>query len=165
MARVSSRCFPCATSMPLADFTVTVRAEEDETPWQVRVVVHKSVRALRSAVTQYDSGRNVKDPEGGGKPVGVCHRFHYSNPKTGWVSPLVALVRLAPPYLGGGVVAHELCHAVTWIREIEQDFKPAPMLSDNDERFCWLLGELVSVTTTALYASGVYTNEPEVVDG
>lgn len=94
-----------------------------------------------------DRVHGVETPDDGDKPVGLCHRFEHRG------DDLVALVRLAPPHIGIGVVSHELAHAAVWIRELDED---TPFISDNDERFCWVLGELVSKTVTKLYEHEVY---------
>lgn len=71
--------------------------------------------------------------------------------------PLVAIVRLAPPYIGAGLVAHEMAHAAVWMWEIQNKFRrKPPLMCSNDEWFCWILGELVRCTTTALHEQGVY---------
>ena len=122
----------------------------------VRVVVHESTRALRSAITQYDK-LNAPRKKGKRLPtaaeegiLGVCHRFHWDG------DPVCALVRLAPPHIGSGIVSHELTHAAVWLWEIEHKFEDVPITCQNDEWFAWVLGELVSKTVDKLYEHKLY---------
>lgn len=135
----------------LADFTITIHGERKDCA--VRVIVYDKISALRSAASQYDNVlRSPKKKKYGEfhNTCGICHRFHMMN------DPLVALVRLAPPYLGAGIVTHELAHAAVWIRQIEEQFKAPPLDCENDERFCWVLGELVQHTVDKLASKGIY---------
>lgn len=139
----------------LADFTIHIH--DSRKPLAVQVKVHESTAALRSAITQYDKANHPRRK--GSKPrptaaeegiLGVCHRFHWDS------NPVCAIVRLAPPHIGIGVVSHELAHAAVWIREIEESFDAPALTSDNDERFCWILGELVRHTVDKMYEKGIY---------
>lgn len=138
----------------LADFVIEV--EDARKPLAVQVRVHDNVASLRRAANAYDKryGPTRKKKQTQNEffdTLGVCHRFHtYSQ-------PLCALVRLAPPNLGAGIVAHELAHAAVWMWEIHHKFNPKKALNcGNDEWFCWVLGELVRQTTDQLYSKGVY---------
>ena len=136
----------------LADFTITIN--DARKPMAVRVVIHDSVAALRSAATKYDNIAKAKHKKQRGQhasTMGICHRFHMMN------DPLVAIVRFAPPQLGAGIVAHELGHAAVWLWEIQHTFsKKVPITCENDEWFCWVLGELVSKAVDKMYEKGVY---------
>ena len=143
----------------LADFTITIH-RDDRPNRAVRVIVHDNARALRSAVTQYGRTHGTDTAEHG--LLGVCHRFHIQR-QTGrgkqrkWgPDPLVAIVRLAPPDIGIGIVTHELAHAAVWIQEIDDNFKDTPLVCQNDEDFCWNLGELVRQTVNKLYEKGIW---------
>jgi hypothetical protein len=141
----------------LVDFTITIHSDP---PRAVQVKVHDNVVALRSAVTQYGRIHGTGKAEEG--LLGVCHRFHNqrqagrgSNRK--WEpDPLCAIVRLAPPSIGIGIVTHELAHAAVWIQEIDSNFDNTPLVCQNDEQFCWNLGELVRQTVNKLYEKGIY---------
>jgi hypothetical protein len=137
----------------LANFIVTINAARK--PLAVEVKVHNSTAALRMACTQYCQRTGAKEDADFSDTVGICHRFHMAD------DPVCALVRLAPPHIGIGVVSHELAHVAVWMREIELEFKPEPFLSDDDEWFCWILGELVSFTVAKLYENGVYKTNGE----
>lgn len=147
----------------LADFEISIHREERELRI-VRVVVHDSVRALRSAATQ-NAKRWGKQDLDHTEVVGLCERFHMQH-TNGTKDPHCATVRLAPPYLGIGIVSHELTHATVWIREIDNQFKDVPLTCENDEEFCWILGELVRRTVMKFYEKGVYpTAESDALDG
>lgn len=151
----------------IADFTITIH-RDDKPNRAIRVIVHDNVVALRSAVTQW--GRNRGDGQDKAEEglLGVCHRFHMQkqsgrgkNRKWG-PDPLIAIVRLAPPNIGIGVVTHELAHAAVWLQEIDDNFNDTPLVCQNDEEFCWNLGELVRQTVNKLYEKGVYRDEVSV---
>jgi hypothetical protein len=132
----------------IADFVILVHYGEK--PRGVRIKVHDNVAALRSAATKHSRLLKNERSAAEEKAVGVCHRFYMEK------DPVCALVRLAPPHIGIGVVSHELCHAAVWFWEIEHQFKDVPMTCHNDEQFCWVLGELVHYTTDKLYEKGVW---------
>lgn len=132
----------------LADFTITIH--EARKPLAVQVKVHDSTAALRSAAAKHAKRSGDKDADYS-DTLGVCHRFHMMN------EPLCAIVRLAPPHIGVGVVAHEMAHAAVWMWEIHNKFsRKKPLVCDNDEWFCWVLGELVRQTTIQLFEKDIY---------
>lgn len=134
----------------LADFTINIH--EARKPLAVRVKVHDNVAALRSASTKYVRRDDPKADPNFSDTLGICHRFHKMS------TPLCAIVRLAPPHIGAGIVAHELTHAAVWIWEIEHKFsKKIPLTCENDEWFAWILGDLVRHTTVKLHEKGVYS--------
>jgi len=132
----------------LVDFTIHI--VDGRKPMDVQVKIHDNLAALRSAATRHT---NVwVDPPVNGdhsRVLGICHRFHLDN------DPVVAIVRLAPPELGIGIISHELAHAAVWIREIETKFEKQPIDCSNDERFCWILGWLVHCTVEVMYQNGL----------
>lgn len=137
--------------MPLADFTVYIHDVDRD--MGVRVVVHKNLGAMRSAVTQTDriySSRKKRKLNQHKDLLGICQRHHMQSSST------YAVVRLAPPHVGAGIVAHELTHAAIWLWEIKNQFKDVPLTCENDEWFCWILGELVRRTTNKLFEKGIY---------
>lgn len=134
----------------LADFTITVN--EARKPLAVQVKVHDSVAALRGAAKKYSQRVSLQNEGDFSDTLGICHRFHMAN------DPVVALVRLAPPHLGAGIVAHELTHAAVWMWEIHNKFsRDTPLNCENDEWFAWVLGELVRLTTTKLIEHKIYS--------
>jgi hypothetical protein len=135
--------------MSLADFTITVEFEQ---PRAVRVVVYDSVKGLRIAAARYDNTRRrglYADT------LGVCHRFEWMN-ADGTPDPLCAIVRLAEPNLGVGVISHELAHVAVWMRELTEGDER--LTCENDEQFCWVLGDLVRQTINAITERGVYND-------
>lgn len=149
----------------LANFIVTVHYNKK--PYAVNVRVYKTVAAMRGAVTRYDrptkkeKKRRLKAGED--RFLGICHRFELMRFRKGSQSPeetnpLCAVVRLAKPHIGAGIVAHELAHAAVWIRELYLGDPgwEEPLTASNDEEFCWVLGELVHNTVDKLYEKGIY---------
>lgn len=128
----------------LADFTITIHSNP---PRDIRVVVHDSVAALRSAATRFDKKWGQKTDHS--DTLGICHRFNMMN------QSLCAIVRLAPPNIGIAVVSHEMGHAAVWLHELEEKFEES-LTCANDEPFCWNLGELVRQTTNKFYELGLY---------
>lgn len=119
----------------------------------VRVMVHDNLRSLRSAVTQTDrilSSRKKRKLNQYKDTLAICQRFHMQGSST------YSIVRFAPPHIGAGIVAHELAHAAVHLWEIKHQFKGVPLSCDNDEWFCWILGELVRQTTNKLFEKGIY---------
>lgn len=143
--------------MILADFVVNVEFETK--PREVRVIVYDSVKGLRIAATRYDNLIRSKRRKRGGEfsnTLGICHRFEWYT-KDGKTHPQCAIVRLAKPYLGVGIISHELTHAAVWMHQLS---KPEELLTcDNDESLAWVLGELVRQTINAMNANGVYDED------
>jgi hypothetical protein len=133
----------------IADFTIQINAGRK--PMAVQVKIHDDLRALRSAARKHTLAWNPKEkprPDDN-KLLGVCHRFHNDN------DPLMALVRLAPPNLGVGILAHELTHAAVWLWEIENKFDEKLYLPNDDEWFCYVLGDLVHYATKFMQQKGI----------
>lgn len=142
----------------LADFTITIHSDP---PRKVQVKVHDDVMSLRSATTQYARRWNTRKKARQAThkdTLGICHRFNLQK-KNGKRDPLCALVRLAPPNLGVGIVSHELAHAAVWIWEMDNQFE-VPLTCANDEQFCWILGELVRQTLNKFNDLRVYDRVP-----
>lgn len=147
----------------LANFTITVHHENQ--PRAVQVKVYKTVAAMRGAVARYDrptkKERKRLAKTGEDKFLGICHRFELMKFRRGTTreetNPLCAVVRLAKPHLGAGIIAHELAHAAVWIQQLNHGDEF--LTCDNDEEFCWVLGELVRQTVDTLHAKGIYADE------
>lgn len=140
--------------MVLAEFTITVHYEQ---PRAVRVVVYDSVKGLRIAASRYDNKTKRRKQRQRGAyadTLGVCHRFEWTRPD-GESHPECAIVRLAEPHLGVGIVSHELTHAAVWFRELNDG--DAPLRCDNDEEFCLVLGDLIRQTANVLIDRGIWT--------
>lgn len=136
----------------IADFTITIN--HARRPRAVRVVIHDNLAALRSAATKHTNswlGSKKKKLGDFSETLGICHRFHIQD------DPLCAIVRLAPPNLGIGILSHELAHAAVWIWVLEDPKGENALLTcENDEQFCWILGELVRCAVVNLIEKGVY---------
>lgn len=142
----------------LADFEINV---ELEPPRAVRVVIYDNLKGLRIAASRYENHGMRKNRRRRGKyaeTLGICHRFEWQSSE-GEKRPLCAIVRLANPNLGVGIISHEMTHAAVWIRELNGDLDP--LTCANDEPFAWLLGELVRQTINMMNEKQVY----ERIDG
>lgn len=139
----------------LADFTITLH--QADRPLAVQVKVHDNLGALRGACTKHAKkvGHKKKADLEYAETLGICHRFYAED------NPLCAIVRLAPPNLGAGIIAHELTHATVVMWEIYNEGKDVPLTCVNDEWFAWVLGELVRQTVNTLYEKGVYSAAKE----
>lgn len=135
----------------LADFTIHIH--EARKPLAVQVKVHESTVSLQGAALRYARKHGYKDASDHKDTLGICHRYHMFD------DPVVALVRLAPPHIGAGIVAHEMTHAAVQLWEVHNEYKEVPITCENDEWFCWILGELVRQTTIQLYEKGIYVHE------
>jgi hypothetical protein len=139
----------------LADFVITIH-RDDRPDRAVQVKVHKDALYLRSAVTQrgrLHGNRKKKAPAADKDLLGVCERFQ-TIMRNGETAPLCAIVRFAPPDIGIGIVTHELAHAAVHIWNLDH---PGEILDDeNDEDFCWNLGDLVRQTVNKLYEKEIY---------
>lgn len=132
----------------LADFTITIH--EARKPLAVQVKVHESTAALRGAALRYARRYGYDDHPDHKDTLGICHRCHI------YGDPVVALVRLAPPHIGAGIVAHEMTHAAVQLWSVHHEYKDVPITCENDEWFCWILGELVRQTTIQLIERKIY---------
>lgn len=139
--------------MPLAEFTIQVNDKDTNVRRDVGVIVYDSLKGMRIATSQYAGSRGEFS-----NMLGVCHRFASGPIVDGEhsVKPLCAIVRLAKPHIGVGVVSHEMTHAAVWIRELDEEFEPPPLTTENDEEFCWLVGELVRQAINGMTDAGVY---------
>lgn len=142
--------------MPLADFRITIR--DVDGPLAVRVVVHKDLRTMHSAITLSDRKFRTKKQLERKKPnqfkdvLGICQRFNLAP-----LRPLFCVVRFVPEHMGAGMVAHEMTHAAIWLWAIKHKFdENIPINCSNDEWFCWILGELVRQTTVKFHEKGLY---------
>lgn len=139
--------------MVLADFEINI---ELDPPRAVRVVVYDNVRGLRIAATRYDNITRRKSRRKHGRfsdTLGICHRFERHRPN-GTPYPQCAIVRLAKPEIGVGIISHEMAHAAIWIWGLVKGDKP--LTCANDELFAWILGELVRQTINVMDERGVY---------
>jgi len=128
---------------------------ESEPRREVQVVVYDNVKALRAAATRYDNltaSRKRRQRGLHADTLGICHRFELE--AHGEQLPLCAIVRLAKPHLGVGMISHEMAHAALQVWMLDH---PDERLTDsNDEPYAWVLGELVRRTVNWLHDRGVY---------
>ena len=134
----------------LADFPIYGDGRE------VRVVAYDNLKGMRIAATLYDNADRARSARVRGahaETCGLCHRFEWLD-DGGHSHPMCAIVRLAEPHLGIGIVTHEVAHAAVWIHELNEG--PRPIVTDNDEPFVWMLGDLVRQAVVGLTDAGVY---------
>lgn len=139
--------------MVLADFEITV---EYETPRAVRVMVYDSLKGLRIAATRHENvtvSKRRKKHGAFADTLGICHRVEWLD-REGNSKPQCAIVRLAKPHIGVGMVAHELTHAAVWMLELNGE--PAQLTCENDEPLAWVVGELVRQTVNKMHEHGIY---------
>lgn len=143
--------------MPLADFTIAV--EFEHMPREVRVIVYDSLKAMRIAATRFDNHtlrKSRRKRNAHADTLGICHRYEWLDEQDR-SKPECALVRLAKPHIGVGMIAHELAHAAVWMRELNGDTEP--LSCQNDEPIVWLIGELVRQAVNAMNERGVFEGE------
>lgn len=133
-------------------FTLTIHCEP---PRAVEVRIYENLRAMRAAASRYDLARNDRAFDASSL-LGICHRFQQYTCANGKaeIKPLCAIVRLAKPHIGAGILSHELAHAAVWMRELQ--FPNDPLVADDDEWLCWVLGELVSCAVGQMQAREIY---------
>jgi hypothetical protein len=136
---------------PLAAFTVKLSTESGS----IRIFVWRTLKDLRS------HARNETSMTHTGRIYGYCHtydRFY----KSGRRAADFAEVHLAAKYLGVSVLSHELAHAaLAWAQRTKIDDLIAdtenPAVSDAEERFCYVLGDLMAEVVTKLYELKILT--------
>jgi hypothetical protein len=91
-----------------------------------------------------------------GRIYGYCHAYDHFY-KSGRRAPDFAEVHLAVKCLGVAVLSHELAHAaLAWARrakitDLYGDHNKLAV-GDAEERFCYVLGDLMAQVVTKLYA-------------
>jgi hypothetical protein len=130
---------------PLTAFTVRLSTESGS----VRIFVWRTLADLRS------HARNETSMTHTGRIYGYCHAYDHFY-KSGRRAPDFAEVHLAAKCLGVAVLSHELAHAaLAWARRTKIDSLSAdtenPAVSDAEERFCYVLGDLMALVVQKLY--------------
>lgn len=148
------------TESPVRSFRVTTRHSGRRRA--VTVKVYDDLEAMRAAADAYARRTGTSPPGQFGDAHGVTHAFQVMTiGPEGEVtnqSELAAIVRLWRQRLGTGVVTHEAAHAAAAI--YEQDWLPEHGAMhdgiDNEEVYCYLLGDLASRIVKRLYHYGMY---------
>ncbi|HEX5566004.1 MAG TPA: hypothetical protein VFY14_03525 [Streptomyces sp.] len=128
-------------------FRVTTR--HTGRPRAVAVKVYENLAELRVAATAFTSA-----PAGHfADALGVCHA--YADDGAG---PSAALIRLWRQRLGTSVIVHEITHAAAGIYRLDWLPEHGPMHDDleNEEIFCYLVGDLTSRVVARLHHYGMY---------
>lgn len=122
-------------------------------PREVEFVVYKNISALRAAATRYDNHyKHTKDKKlnTNSDTLGICHSFEIID-ENGNVKPQTGIVRVAIPHTGGGVVSHEIAHAVIHMCDISESSTLMEAGSQDNEDFAWTLGDLVRQAFNFIY--------------
>lgn len=147
--------------MVLADFTILI---ESDIPRDVRVVVYDHVKCLRIAAARHENRTKSRRSKRRGlfsDTLGICHRFTNFD-RDGKLKPQCAIVRLAWPNLGVGIISHEMTHAAVWIRELDEG--EVLLTCKNDELLAWIVGELVRQAINGMNDRGVFEAVKEIAD-
>ncbi len=128
----------------------------------VTVKVYDDLEAMRAAAAAY--ARRTGNSEAGnfGDAHGITHAFQtLSIGPDGEVTDqgqAAALIRLWRQRLGTGVVTHEAAHAAAAIYEQDWLAEHGSIHDgiDNEEVYCYLLGDLASRIVKRLYHYGMY---------
>ena len=128
----------------------------------VTVKVYDDLADMRAAAEAYAQRTGTSAPGYFGDAHGVTHAFHSMtigpDGEVASASEGAALIRLWRQRLGTGVVTHEAGHAASAI--YEQDWLPEHGTIhdslENEETFCYLIGDLASRIVKRLYHYGMY---------
>lgn len=128
----------------------------------VTVKVYDQLDDMRTAADRYARRNGTSEPGKFGDAHGITHAFQMMSigpdGEVESASEAAALVRLWRHRLGTGVVTHEVGHAAAAI--YEQDWLPehGPIHDslNNEEVFCYLIGDLASRIVKQLYRHGMY---------
>lgn len=109
--------------------------------WIVRI--HPDVEHLRRAASRWHPGEDFTDT------AGVCQAAIWLDDETGEFARYgergyAGVIRLAPPYITGETVAHELMHAAvaTYRMTFDKDVYLGQGVDDREENLAYILGEL-----------------------
>lgn len=103
----------------------------------IRVVVYDTMKELQAATRSWDA-------------AGLTERYHKEDNSGRKILTRrqVATIHLSRENLGVGVVSHEAAHASTHIWEL---IHTAPIRSESDEAFAWMLGDITRKIYNGLY--------------
>lgn len=131
----------------------------------VRVSVYDTVEELRAAAHRYTQSVGTYEEGEFSHAYGVTHsfsRFHVMpDGSIGWSGPSASHIRLWRGALGSSVVTHEAAHAAMGIYGQDCLEKDGPVHDsmDNEEIFCYLLGDLSRAIVDRLYHYELYEND------
>ncbi|MFE2710607.1 hypothetical protein ACFXKI_01100 [Streptomyces mirabilis] len=124
--------------------------------------VYDDLAGMRAAAESYAKRTGTSAPGDFGDAHGVTHAFQVmaigSDGELQGSSEAAAIIRFWRQRLGTGVVTHEVAHAAAAI--YEQDWLPGHGAIhdgiDNEEIYCYLIGDLASRIVKRLYHYGMY---------
>lgn len=145
---------------PSCTFRVTTRFSGRRR--KVTVKVYDDLADMQAAAEAYAQRSGTSPPGNFGDAHGVTHAYQTitigSDGSVEATSESAALIRFWRQRLGTGVVTHEAAHAAAAI--YEQDWLPERGTIhdclDNEETYCYLIGDLTSRIVKRLYHYGMY---------
>lgn len=128
----------------------------------VTVKVYDDLDAMRAAADAYATRNGTSPPGNFGDAHGITHAFQTMtigpDGEVQSTAEAAALIRFWRQRLGTGVVTHEVAHAASAIYEQDwlPDHGPIHETMDNEEVYCYLIGDLASRIVKRLYHYGMY---------
>jgi hypothetical protein len=126
------------------------------------VRVYDDAAALRIAAERYCAQWGTADPGEFREAHGVTHTvqvcYFDDAGEIERVGEAAALIRLHREAVGTSVVTHEVAHAASAIyrQDCQPDRGPVHDCMDNEEVFCYLVGDLTRRVVDRLYHYGYY---------
>lgn len=124
-----------------SSFTIATTIGGTRRWWVVRI--HPDVEHLRRAARRFTRGDDFSEA------AGVCHAALWRDRRTREFlrygeNGYAGVIRLAPPYITGEVVAHELLHAAvaTYRMNFTVDVHLGEEVDDREENLAYIYGEL-----------------------
>jgi hypothetical protein len=145
--------------MPLT-FRVTTRHSGRKRA--VTVKVYDTVEELRAAAEAFTRRRGAEQTGEFDRAWGVTHSFDSvmfnEQGEVERQGEAAALIRLWRQRLGTSVVTHEVCHAASGIyrSDCHDEHGPVHDDMDNEEIYCYLVGDLTARIVNRLYHYGMY---------
>lgn len=124
-----------------SSFTVSTDVGGTRRWWTVRI--HPDVEHLRRAARRHHPSVDFSEC------AGVCQAAVWVDYGTGELTRYGAngyagIIRLAPPYVTGAIVAHELLHAAvaTYRMNVDSDVRLGEGVGEREEQLAYIYGDL-----------------------
>lgn len=135
-----------------ASFTIACDYGGARRWWRVRI--HRSVDELRRAAARYAPGTDFSEC------YGCCHHAVWVDGGSGGFARYgcngyAGVIRFAPPYVTGEVVAHELVHAAVaaYRMNIARDVRLGEDCGEAEEALAYIYGQLYAQFETRFHHS------------